>query len=78
MKADTIKALAKEINVPAEALKATLKLGTKAAAIRSMLTFGRKTAMDRDLSERSLLRNPNRSWYPPYNGWIEDQHELSS
>jgi len=50
-KADTIEALAKEINVPAETLKATLETWNKAVADKNDAEFGRKTAMDHDLSK---------------------------
>ena len=50
-KADTIEALAKEINVPADALKATLETWNKAVADKNDSEFGRKTAMDHDLSK---------------------------
>ena len=50
-KADTIEALAKEINVPAETLKATLETWNKAVADKNDAEFRRKTAMDHDLSK---------------------------
>ena len=50
-KADTIEALAKEINVPAETLKATLETWNKAVADKKDDEFGRTTGMDNDLSQ---------------------------
>ena len=50
-KADTIEGLAKEINVPADTLKATLETWNKAVADKNDAEFGRKTAMDHDLSK---------------------------
>ena len=43
-KADTIEALAKEIDVPADTLKATLETWNKAVADKNDAEFGRKTA----------------------------------
>ena len=74
-KADTIEALAKEINVPAETLKATLETWNKAVADKNDAEFGRKNCNGPWFIKRTILRNPNRTWYSPYNGWIEDQHE---
>ena len=46
-----IECLAKEINFPADALKAKLETWNKAVADKNDAEFGRKTAMDHDLSK---------------------------
>ncbi|WP_414841178.1 flavocytochrome c [Enterococcus saccharolyticus] len=49
-KADTIEALAQEINLPEENLQATVDTWNKAVADKKDAEFGRETAMDHDLS----------------------------
>lgn len=49
--ADTIEALAKEIDMPEAALKTTLDTWNKAVADKKDAEFGRETAMDHDLSQ---------------------------
>ncbi|MFI3125068.1 flavocytochrome c [Streptococcus suis] len=51
VKADTIEDLAKEIGIPAENLKATIEKWNGYVAAKDDTEFGRKTAMDRDISK---------------------------